>query len=69
MTDLAISYVSGGSAEPLLGQTIGAACVALVLARFGGQGPVVALGLGATAAILTAIVSSFRMLPGNARRD
>ena len=56
------------STARLLGQTVGAACVALVLARFGDHGPVVALGLGATAAILAAIVSSLRMLPGTVRR-
>ncbi|MFC0408322.1 MFS transporter [Roseomonas elaeocarpi] len=52
----------------LLGQTVGAALVALVLARFGAVGPTTALLLGAGAAALAAVVSMLRLLPSTAHR-
>ena len=50
------------STARLLGQTTGAALVGLVLARAGEHGPVLALWLGAAAAVLAAGVSSLRLL-------
>ena len=58
------SGAAGGmlSTARLLGQTTGAALVGLVLARAGEHGPVLALWLGAAAAVLAAGVSSLRLL-------
>ncbi|UFN49711.1 MFS transporter [Roseomonas sp. OT10] len=58
------SGAAGGmlSTARLLGQTTGAALVALVLARSGANGPLIALGLGAVAAAVAAGVSSLRLL-------
>ncbi|MFT8242995.1 MFS transporter [Roseomonas sp. BN140053] len=60
---------SGGAGGMLstartLGQTLGTALVALILARAPQEGPVIALWVGAAVALVAAGISSLRLLPG-----
>ena len=51
----------------LLGQTIGAALVALMLARYALRGTEIALALGAGLALVAAGLSALRLSPAGAR--
>ena len=61
------SYVHGVSMTPLLGQTIGAALVALLLARYPDEGTRLALVVGVGVAVIAAGLSTLRLSPAGSR--